>query len=271
MGYLWCTCGPGRDLPANCRLLEGLPEGFAFPDGQGDEVAVGGEVDDDVAAVGVDGVEKGGLGEAVAGDDGGFGFDEHLDGLEVADAGGLDEWGALVGVFGVDGCAVFEEEGDAIAVVFVQRPGGGAKEFEQGREAVGAAAIGVGAGLEGFFEEVLVRLLDRLEELLVGVRDDRGRRDGLGGSGGEAGGEQQQCGSDRDRPGNQMRSRHRIHELVVAQAAGRHKGVSTSGARAVSGPQQLAGGSAAGRGRPAARWQCVAAPRAPAASAVESG
>jgi len=129
----------------------------------------------------------------VTGHDIGLRLDQEADGLEVAEAGGMDEWSAAVGIHWVNEGAVLEEAGDALTMVAVERSGGGAEEFEKRGQAVGGGAVHVGALGDGGFEQGQISLLDGLEELLVGLGGRLGRRWSLGARGGPKRRQSEQC------------------------------------------------------------------------------
>ena len=186
--------------PRECRLagygkesVARLAARLSFFDGQGEQVAVGGEIEDNVAAVGFDGVEQGRFVEPVTGHDTGLGLDQEADGVEVAEAGGMDERSAAVGIHWVNMGAVLEQAGDALAVLAVQGSSGAAEEFEKGRQAVGGGAVDVGTLGDGGFEQGQISLLDGLEELLVGLGGRLGWRWSFGTRGGPNRRQSEQC------------------------------------------------------------------------------
>jgi len=210
----WRGSGEGGAAELAARL--------SFLDGQGEQVAVGGEVEDDVAAVGFDGVEEGGFVEAVAGHDVRPCLGKEPHGFEVAEAGRVDEWGAAVGVHRVNGGAVLEQTGDALAVLAVERGGGGAQQFEQGWEAVGGAGVYVRACGDGGFELRKVPLLDGLEELLFGLGGDVARRCGFGGKDGPNCCKSEKCQNTRSPAFHAgpsgVQADGKVHATLLAQA-----------------------------------------------------
>ena len=111
--------GKGKECVA--RLVARL----SFFDGQGEQVTVRCEIEDDVAAVGFDGVEQGRFVEPITGHDIGLRLDQEADGLKVAEPGGMDERSAAVGIAWVNGGAVLEQAGDTLTMLAVQWGGGG--------------------------------------------------------------------------------------------------------------------------------------------------
>ena len=166
---------------------------LSFFDGQGEQVTVRCEIEDDVAAVGFDGVEQGRFVEPITGHDIGLRLDQEADGLKVAEPGGMDERSAAVGIAWVNGGAVLEQAGDTLTMLAVQWGGGGTEEFEKRRQAVGGGAVDVGPGDDGRFEQGQIPLPDRLEELLIGLGGPQGWRCGLGAMSGPSGCQSKQC------------------------------------------------------------------------------
>lgn len=134
--------------------------------------------------MGFDGVEEGGFVKPIAGHDVSFCLHQQADSVQIAKTGGKDKRGAFVAVEGFNSGMVGEQTGDALAVVGIQRGRGGTKQFQEGRQTVGAVAVYVGTLGDGLAEQRQVSLPDRLDKLLINGRSRMGCRCGFGAPGG---------------------------------------------------------------------------------------
>ena len=148
----------------------GLPESSSFPDGQGNQVTVRRQVKDNVAAVGLDGIEEGGLVEPVPGHDMRLRFYQNPNGLQVAQPGSMDEWGAAVAILRINRSAMLEQAGDTLSSFGIQRGRRGAEQFEQRWQAIGARGIYVSPLRDGRPEQRQISLSNCPRELLAGRR-----------------------------------------------------------------------------------------------------